>query len=514
MSVLQLKKNEDRRLRLGHPWIYSNEVDTTATPLTAFKPGEQVQVLAHGGKVLGMAYVNPHSLIAARVFNREEHPLDRSLLVHRLNIALSLRERLFPTPHYRVVHGEADGLPGLVVDRYGDILVAQLTTAGMDAVREAVVEALVKVFKPAGVLLRNDSSSRELEGLARGVELAYGDVPQQVESLFLCGVTEVFAPTAPEILTHYLTNRDTERVGPHGQHIHGKQVLLVEDSTTVAFVVRKTLLGHGLMVDWERSAEDALDAFKHKKYDLLITDLVLEGEMSGVALVSHLRQSGYNDFALPILAMTGFDERSRRRELFRLGVNDYVVKPVLEEELIVRTRNLIIANRLAIRVEAQHARIKVLESSDALTGVYNRRMLFNMSEKYLATARRTEGVFSLVLVEMRGVDDVVAQYGINAADEVLSDCARAMRLVARSSDIVARVGDARFAVALPYCAAMDVPGVGERYRRVLSSQKPFGMPLGVSVGAASLDIARDSDFDHLFTRALRALERDVASVPA
>ena len=181
MSVLQLKKNEDRRLRLGHPWIYSNEVDTSVTPLTGFAPGEQVQVLAHGGKVLGLAYVNPHSLIAARMFNREEHPLDRSLLIHRLNIALSLRERLFPTPHYRVVHGEADGLPGLVVDRYGDVLVAQITTAGMEAVREALVEALVKVFKPTGVLLRNDSSSRELEGLARGVELAYGEVAEQVE---------------------------------------------------------------------------------------------------------------------------------------------------------------------------------------------------------------------------------------------------------------------------------------------------------------------------------------------
>ena len=343
---------------------------------------------------------------------------------------------------------------------------------------------------------------------------AMSDIPQQVEALFVCGVTEVFAPTAPEILTRYLLNRDTERVGPHGQHIYGKQVLLVEDSTTVAFVVRKTLMEHGLMVDWERSAEDGLESLKHKKYDLLITDLVLEGNMSGVALVSRLRQSGYSEYALPILAMTGFDERARRRELFRLGVNDYVVKPVLEEELIVRTRNLIIANRLAIRVEAQHARIKMLESSDALTGVYNRRMLFSMSEKYLATARRTQGVFSLVLVEMLGVDDVVVQYGSDAGDEVLSDCARAMRQVARSSDIVARVGDARFAVALPYCAAIDAPGVGERYRRVLSGQKPFGMPLDVSVGTAAFDVAQDSDFDHLFARALHALEQDSVAIPA
>ncbi|MEF3194132.1 MAG: RlmI/RlmK family 23S rRNA methyltransferase, partial [Halothiobacillaceae bacterium] len=128
LALLRLKKNEDRRLRAGHSWIYSNEVDSQATPLTGFVPGQQVVVVASNGKAMGLAYVNPHSLIAARLFNREGHPLDRSLIVHRLKIALSLRERLFPTPHYRLVHGEADGLPGLVVDRYGDVVVAQITT--------------------------------------------------------------------------------------------------------------------------------------------------------------------------------------------------------------------------------------------------------------------------------------------------------------------------------------------------------------------------------------------------
>lgn len=181
LAPLWLKKNEDRRLRAGHPWIYSNEVDTQVTPLTAFAPGQQVVVVANNGKAMGLAYVNPHSLIAARMFGRDEHLLDRSLIVHRLKIALGLRERLFPTPHYRLVHGEADGLPGLVVDRYGDVVVAQVTTAGMEAVREEVVEALVKVLKPAGLLLRNDTPSRELEGLARGVELAFGEVPEEVE---------------------------------------------------------------------------------------------------------------------------------------------------------------------------------------------------------------------------------------------------------------------------------------------------------------------------------------------
>ncbi|MEW6728245.1 MAG: class I SAM-dependent rRNA methyltransferase [Pseudomonadota bacterium] len=181
LAPLRLKKNEDRRLRAGHPWIYSNEVDTQATPLTGFAPGQQVVVVANNGKAMGLAYVNPHSLIAARMFGRGEHLLDRSLIVHRLKIALSLRERLFPTPHYRLVHGEADGLPGLVVDRYGDVLVAQVTTAGMEAVREAIIEALVKVLRPTGILLRNDTPSRELEGLEKGIELAYGEVPEEVD---------------------------------------------------------------------------------------------------------------------------------------------------------------------------------------------------------------------------------------------------------------------------------------------------------------------------------------------
>lgn len=183
LAPLRLKKNEERRIRAGHPWIFSNEIDTQVTPLSGFTPGQQVVVEAHGGRPMGLAYVNPHSLIVARLFNREGHPLDRSLIVHRLKIALSLRERLFPTPHYRLVHGEADGLPGLVVDRYGDVLVAQVTTAGMEAVREAIIEALVKVLRPTGILLRNDTASRELEGLEKGIELAYGEVPEEVDVL-------------------------------------------------------------------------------------------------------------------------------------------------------------------------------------------------------------------------------------------------------------------------------------------------------------------------------------------
>jgi len=180
LAPLQLKKNEERRIRAGHLWVYSNEVDTAATPLKAFQAGQQVQLLAHNGKSLGNGYVNPNSLICARLVSRDaRYALDRSLLVHRLNIALALRERLFEIPYYRLVYGEADQLPGLVIDRYGDVCVVQCTTAGMEAVRDQVVEALHKVLQPAGILLRADSAVRQLEGLDLYQD-SVGEVPEQV----------------------------------------------------------------------------------------------------------------------------------------------------------------------------------------------------------------------------------------------------------------------------------------------------------------------------------------------
>ncbi|WP_127478265.1 class I SAM-dependent rRNA methyltransferase [Sulfurivermis fontis] len=181
LAPLLLKKNEERRLRQGHLWVYSNEVNVERTPLTAFTPGQPVQIIASDGKALGTGYVNPHSLICARLVSRDPaQRLDRSLLVHRLNVALALRERLYAEPYYRLVYGEGDLLPGLVVDRFGDVLVAQITTAGMEVLKEDVVAALDKVVKPRAILLRNDSAARAPEGLDSYVATALGEAPDRV----------------------------------------------------------------------------------------------------------------------------------------------------------------------------------------------------------------------------------------------------------------------------------------------------------------------------------------------
>jgi 23S rRNA (cytosine1962-C5)-methyltransferase len=177
-----LKPQEERRLQAGHLWIFSNEVNVATTPLIGFTPGEHVQVRSSHDRFLGYAYVNPRTLISARLLGRDpDYPPGKSLLVHRFKVALAMRERLYAVPFYRLAFGEADLLPGLVVDRYGGVLVAQIGTAGMEAMKDDILEALVKVLDPVAVLWKNDSSIRELEGLERYVETALGQVPDMVE---------------------------------------------------------------------------------------------------------------------------------------------------------------------------------------------------------------------------------------------------------------------------------------------------------------------------------------------
>jgi 23S rRNA (cytosine1962-C5)-methyltransferase len=183
LPPLRLKKNEDRRLRAGHLWVFSNEVDVGATPLTSFQPGDAIEVQDSRGAPIGAGYVNPRSLICARLVSRDpRQPLSPAVIEQRLMRALKLRETLFGgEPYYRLVFGEADGLPGLVVDRFGEVLVAQVTTAGMERHQADLVAALASLPGITAVQLRNDTGSRELEGLESFVENAFGTVADRVE---------------------------------------------------------------------------------------------------------------------------------------------------------------------------------------------------------------------------------------------------------------------------------------------------------------------------------------------
>jgi 23S rRNA (cytosine1962-C5)-methyltransferase len=180
-QALILNRGEERRLRAGHLWVFSNEVDVARSPLKDFAPGQVADVVDSRGKPLGTAMVNPHSLICARLISRRPgRAPSRAWLRRRIEQALALRERCYRQPFYRLFFGEADGLPGLVLDRFDKVLVGQLNTAGTDALREDIEAALEDVLAPTGILWRNDSAVRELEGLKREVEPGPGQLPAQV----------------------------------------------------------------------------------------------------------------------------------------------------------------------------------------------------------------------------------------------------------------------------------------------------------------------------------------------
>jgi 23S rRNA (cytosine1962-C5)-methyltransferase len=179
--IVRLLPRRHKRLVGGHPWVYSNEIAMDAAA-KALPPGSLVTLQDERGEALGLAMFNPRPLIAARLLDsRATRRLDAEFLAHRLQRALAIREALFDAPFYRLIHAEADGLPGLAIDRFGPTIVCQLNSAGMDRLEPMLVDALERVLAPEAIVLRNDSAARGVEGLERGVRVAKGTLEGPVE---------------------------------------------------------------------------------------------------------------------------------------------------------------------------------------------------------------------------------------------------------------------------------------------------------------------------------------------
>lgn len=170
---VMLKPHEDRRVRRGHAWVFSNEI---ALGLPDIEPGSVVRFLTGRGDLLGTGFYHPHSLIAGRLLDRGDVVLDAAFFERRLRTAHDLRRALFTDDAWRWVHGESDDLPGLVVDRYGDVVVIESYCAGMDLLLGPLTEA-VKAFGPwQAIVLKSDAALRRLEGLSDRVETLEGTV--------------------------------------------------------------------------------------------------------------------------------------------------------------------------------------------------------------------------------------------------------------------------------------------------------------------------------------------------
>jgi 23S rRNA (cytosine1962-C5)-methyltransferase len=328
--VLKLKRGEDRRLRAGHLWIFSNEVDIGATPLTQFEPGAAVQVISDRDQFLGFAYVNPRTLIAARLVSRDPaYPLDGSLLVHRLRVALALRERLYREPYYRLVFGESDGLPGLVLDRYGDVIVAQSGTAGIDALRAGIEAAIAKVLQPKTLVWKNDSGAREMEGLSQEVSVAGGgELPGEI-TVREQGVTLV-APLKDGQKTGWFYDQAANRERLRRYLPAGARVLdvcsyvgawavtalkggaasatCVDSSATALEYVARNAQANGVQVTTLKSdAFDALKALQEsgERFDVVILDPPAFAKRKKDAPQALAAYRKLNQLALPLIERDG-----------------------------------------------------------------------------------------------------------------------------------------------------------------------------------------------------------------
>lgn len=179
MASVILQPKRKKRLEQAHPWVFQNEIASVeGDPI----PGQLVSVVTHQKRFLATGYYNPASQITVRVVSYQPlEEMDTAFFVERFTRCLKHRHRFLPTENaYRLVYGEADFLPGLIVDRFGEVLVVQLLTLGMDACRQSIIDALVQVMQPLGIYERSDVSVRKLEGLEEVTGVLYGECPRHV----------------------------------------------------------------------------------------------------------------------------------------------------------------------------------------------------------------------------------------------------------------------------------------------------------------------------------------------
>jgi 23S rRNA (cytosine1962-C5)-methyltransferase len=276
--VLRVKPREGRRARAGAPWLFSNEIEMQK----GLAPGAVVTAVGDDGRVFGTGFFNPKSLIAVRLVDGAgDVVLDEDFFAAKFARALKLREAVYSTPYYRLVHAEGDGLPGLAVDRFGDTVSVQITVAGMEALKPTLLAALKRVIAPARVILRADAPARSLEGLDLYVE-AEGPGRVAIEEN---GVTYFADAVAGQKTGWYYDQRD------HRAFMAGlakDRSVLDAYSYTGGFALAAAKAGAGDVAGLESSApavalaEEAAAA-GHLKATFVKTDVFEELERLGAA---------------------------------------------------------------------------------------------------------------------------------------------------------------------------------------------------------------------------------------
>jgi two-component system cell cycle response regulator len=316
------------------------------------------------------------------------------------------------------------------------------------------------------------------------------------------GIKDVFPKTN---LTYLKSSIRYYIQGENKFDIQGGRVLYVEDSAAVAHIVTNYLEKLNLEITHFSSAEEAFHSFTDNEYDLVITDVMLEGTMDGLSLVRMIRAQNTHTAKTPILAMTGHDDTQLRIDLFHAGINDYVTKPPIEEELATRVNNLIINKRLADQVRNQQRSLFNIAMTDKLTTCHNRHSLADYAPKYIKDAKRYGYPLSIMILDLDHFKQINDEYGHTTGDVVLSDIGKLLMATCRQGDVVARIGGEEFLILLPHCAILNAMKKAENIRSMIELAKPTGLAVTASIGVASLIEQHNSNFDKLYKAADNAV---------
>ncbi len=319
------------------------------------------------------------------------------------------------------------------------------------------------------------------------------------------GITEVISKENVPELAERITKFVQDQVQPN---LHRGCVLYVEDSRTQSATVIKLLKSMALVVDHTTTAEEAIELFeKNDKYDLVITDVLLKGEKSGLSVISHIRGLATEKSRTPVLTLTGFDQVARRIELLRAGTNDYIVKPVVREELAVRVTNLISNKQLMDEVTRQQKLLHEMAITDQLTGCHNRHGFAEITEKYLATARRRKEEVSLLMLDLDYFKKINDTWGHDKGDLVLREVGRVLRDSCREGDVVSRMGGEEFVVFLSNCSKQAAITMGQRIRKNIEKLRPGELDVTTSIGVTTIPAEHTITIDDALNKADKAVYR-------
>lgn len=314
------------------------------------------------------------------------------------------------------------------------------------------------------------------------------------------GVTECFSKHRPEELERFVELF----VESNRRRVNGR-VLLVEDSSSSALFCREVLERMGLQVEHCQDAEKAIMLWGAQNYDLVLTDYVLSGSLSGLSIIRAVRESSGKKALTPILAISSFNDTARKVEILRNGANDFVSKPMVAEELEARVFNLLSTQKLMRQLEMQHETMKGIAMHDPLTSLCNRGYLEEMIPGLIGDAHDRGEPLSLIVVDLDGFKQINDSGGHKAGDLALQQAAKSMQGCSRSDDLVARIGGDEFVVVLPRLNLTDAITRGRGIRTRIAALNPGGMAVTASIGVAAL--LPGEDYDTLFRRADNAMYR-------